>query len=333
MIAPNFLYIEKSAKDYELTNKICAKFKNSSVIEINSYKEIFNRKNQNFLAQKKNTHWILSKKKDNFLYKGSIFCQNFGHENYYYSTPILNCIYNCEYCFLQGMYDSASLVVFVNVLDFFQEILAYKIDHKLDNLFVSISYETDMLAMERFISVTGQWIEFAQKNRDIYLEIRTKSNQFHQIQSLEPVENVILAWTISPKFISHTMERKAPSIEERLRNVQLAMQRGWKVRICLDPILYVQNWKRVYSDMIDLLFEKVDPDRIYDIGLGGFRMNVDFLKKIQSLRTNSQLLHSPFFVQNKVASYPQEIESSLVEYVHDLILKKTNRVLVYVQTI
>lgn len=35
---------------------------------------------------------------------------------------MFNCIYDCRYCFLQGMYSSANYVIFVNFEDFDKEI-------------------------------------------------------------------------------------------------------------------------------------------------------------------------------------------------------------------
>ena len=34
----------------------------------------------------------------------------------------MNCVFDCEYCYLKGMYPSANLVVFVNLEDIFAEV-------------------------------------------------------------------------------------------------------------------------------------------------------------------------------------------------------------------
>ena len=34
-----------------------------------------------------------------------------------------NCLYDCSYCFLQGLYSSADYVVFVNYEDFLEDII------------------------------------------------------------------------------------------------------------------------------------------------------------------------------------------------------------------
>ena len=113
---PDFshIYVESGAFNFELTNQCISKYSNATIIEISDYKSFFNRPNQDFQTQKISTKLILALKKQPFIYKGTDILQDGGYKNFYYNTPILNCLYNCSYCFLQGMYPSANIVVFVN---------------------------------------------------------------------------------------------------------------------------------------------------------------------------------------------------------------------------
>ena len=47
------IYIEHGAKDYPATIRIIESFPRAEIIFINNYKEVFNRRNQSFAAQKK----------------------------------------------------------------------------------------------------------------------------------------------------------------------------------------------------------------------------------------------------------------------------------------
>ena len=97
------IYVEKEAFGYPLTKKILEKFPNSKIIELDMYKEIFSKGNQNFIMQKKSPKLILAVKKENYLYEGAKVCESFGNDNFYYTSSVINCIYNCEYCYLQGV--------------------------------------------------------------------------------------------------------------------------------------------------------------------------------------------------------------------------------------
>ena len=52
-----------------------------------------------------------------FFYEGAPVCQDFGNTNFYYCSTMMNCIYDCSYCYLKGMYPSGHMVLFVNIED------------------------------------------------------------------------------------------------------------------------------------------------------------------------------------------------------------------------
>ena len=117
----NTIYVENEIKDHSRTLSILSKFKRSRIIYINKYSEIFNKKKQSFRLQKKDPLLILAKKNNNFVLKAP---EGFGigaSKNYYFSH-MYNCIYDCKYCFLQGLYSSANYLVFVNYEDFLNQI-------------------------------------------------------------------------------------------------------------------------------------------------------------------------------------------------------------------
>ena len=55
LLKPNFshIYIERGAVEYPLSKIARSKFMGSTVIEIDHYKDVFNRRGQNFQLQKK----------------------------------------------------------------------------------------------------------------------------------------------------------------------------------------------------------------------------------------------------------------------------------------
>ena len=116
------IYIEEEIKDSAMTKKITSFFPHASKIIIHDYRDVFNRKKQSHAQQKSSQNLILAKKKNDFLYSASPVCQSFDYANFYYTTTMMNCIYDCEYCFLKGMYPSGNLVIFVNIEDFLNEI-------------------------------------------------------------------------------------------------------------------------------------------------------------------------------------------------------------------
>ncbi|MCF6094178.1 hypothetical protein L1765_09400 [Microaerobacter geothermalis] len=318
LFIPDFshIYIEKRIKSHPLTDQILHRFPGAIKIEIDHYKDIFNRPRQNFFIQKNTQKLILAEKKDQRIYPGAEVCHDFGNKHFYYTSSILNCIYNCDYCYLQGMFPSSNIVIFVNIEDFFSDVEALLEKHPV---YLAISYDTDLLAFENIVSFTSKWINFAQNHFDLKIEVRTKSVNYSAVQHLPPSENVILAWTVSPDEVIKKYEPKTPSLNGRLQAIKKAMNDGWKVRLCFDPLLHIKNWRQHYKECIDRTFVMLPPDKIEDISIGVFRMSREYLKNIRKNRTDSALIYYPFECKDGVYQYPDHITRQLIEYVFQLL--------------
>ncbi|MDX1958176.1 MAG: DNA photolyase [Leptospiraceae bacterium] len=306
------IYIEKEIIQLERTQRILNSLRESTIVEIDNYKNIFNRSNQNFQSQKQKPKLILAKKKDQFYYIGSPLTKSSEIQNFYYNNTIMNCVYNCEYCYLQGMYNSSHIVVFVNLEDFFSE--TEKLLEEKKSILLCISYDTDMLAIEKYSGFIKEWILFAKNFPNLQLEIRTKSNKFNEIEDLEPSPNVLLAWTLSPESVVKDLEHKTPTLNRRIDSMQKAIDRGWNVRICFDPILFVEDYKTKYSEMLKTVFSKIRSEKIFDFTVGVFRISKDYLKNIKKMRTDSKLIYFPYTLNENTFTYPENLESEMKDF-------------------
>ena len=138
------IYVEERAYGYPLTGKILAKIPDAHVIKIKHYKDVFDRKRQNAPLQKEHQALIIAVRDGNRIFKGAPVCQSFGQPAFYYASSMMNCPFDCEYCYLKGMYPSSNMVVFVNLEDYRADV-----EEKLKEglMYVCASYDTDLLAM------------------------------------------------------------------------------------------------------------------------------------------------------------------------------------------
>lgn len=299
-------YIQKDIFNYNITSHIINNF-SPDIIEINHYKDIFNRSRQNFNYQKSKNVLILAKKDKNFLYKGSKFCNSRGYENFYYSTQILGCLYNCEYCYLGGVFPSGYSVIFVNEDDFIASA------EKLKNAFVPISYETDLLAYEGIYPFHKKWIDLARRREDLLIESRTKSANVDKLPD-NPPKNFILTFSLNPSEIVK-FEKKTPSLEKRIKAIQKAISKGYRIELAIDPIIKTPNFYQIYRNFITYLKDNLDLKHI-PIEIGAFRLNADYLKKLRKTHL-SEIVYYPFKIENKTAKY--EDEEKIVNFVKSLL--------------
>lgn len=321
------IYVEKEAVNSPNTKKILSNFKESKIVYIDHYKDVFCRTHQNYNLQKKSSKLIIAVKKDNLLYKGAKVCEDFGNEYFYYTSTMMNCIYDCEYCYLQGMYSSSNIVVFVNIEDIFREVEKLLKSH---SVYLCISYDTDILAFENIVGYGRKWIEFAKVHPNLKIELRTKSTNFNSIEDIRAIENVILAWTVSPDRVIKNYENRTPSLKERLETIKKAIDKGWKVRICFDPMLYIKDWKKIYKDLFEYTFNRVDVDKIYDVSIGVFRISKDYLKTMRRQRFDSVIVNYPFETVKGVCSYKDTLSKEMINYAYNTVKEYVEEEKIYI---
>ncbi len=303
------IYVEEDIKNNPFTKEILSKFPKAEIIEIEHYKDKFNPYSQNFRAQKNSQKLILAQKEPPFLYEASDLIQK-QDKNFLYTTPMLNCIYDCHYCFLQGMYPSSNVVLFVNLEDFFDEVEKYLKTH--NNLFLSISYDTDILAVENIFGIAKKWIEFA-KDKPLKIEIRTKAVN---VEKLPLNENVILSFSLSPDEVVSKYELKTPNLNQRIKAIKKVIAKGYKPSIAIDPIIKIPNYKKIYKEMIDKIFTEINPKDIESIIFGTFRMNSTQFKTIKKSLV-SDLMYYPYKIENKKVLY--EDDKEIIEYFKEIL--------------
>ena len=292
-------------------------------IPIRHYKDVFNRSHQNFAEQKKAPALIYAKKTGTLIYEGAPVCQNFGNEHFYYTSCMMNCIYHCDYCYLQGMYPSGHTVLFLNLSDYFSEVEQLLAKHPV---YLCISYDTDLLALEQNFRFVSRWIEFAKSNHDLTLEIRTKSGNSAIFAELanncddETKKRIIFAWTVSPDSVADAAEHGAPSLNLRLQALRAAKRAGFSVRLCFDPMIYHSGWSESYKALIKSTFNFINPTDLYDVSIGVFRISTEYLKNMRKKRPDSAIVQFPYITENGVSHYGA-LSEEMIQYLKQLLLQ------------
>jgi len=303
------VYVEEDILHDEYTKEILKNLGFPDVISVKHYKNLFNRKNQSHKFQKENYKIILAKSNDKKIYKGSEVCNDFGYNNFYYIVNSMNCPYDCEYCFLKGMYPSSNIVIFVD----YKEIMKDVKKTVKNKGYISLSYEGDLLAFEKIHGLNKKWLDFSRENPSILFESRTKSNNFFLLKNEIPTDNFIISWTLSPQSIIDKYEKHTPSLDKRIESLNLALKKGWKVRIFIEPVLRVENGVNKYSRLFYYLKEKIDIEKIDRIDLDFFRINKDYYKKLKKIYSNSAILAYPFINKNGVLEYGEGFKDKIKE--------------------
>lgn len=315
----SYVYVEEGL-EHPLADEVLKHLPESHVVTVRHFKDVFNRGHQDFQVQKQDTALILARKTEHFVYPGAPVCQSFGNTHFYYASVLMNCLYDCEYCYLQGMYPGGHMVAFVNLEDYFSEIEELLRQHPV---YLCISFDTDLLAMEAVLGFGKRWCAFAEKHKDLTIEIRTKGDAAYFLKEMETEtvpENVILAWTLSPRYVISTCEHRTADLEHRLAAMRHAIDMGFHVRACFDPAILVPDFEEEYGRLIDQVFDKIPAQRLYDASIGTFRISQEYLKTMRRNRPGSCIVQRPYVNENGVAGYGAEISEGMMRFLKEKLL-------------
>lgn len=302
------IYVEEKVAEHPLTKKILSRFSKSTVIPIRHYKDVFNRPRQRFTLQKDMPALILARNTGASVFQGAPVCQDFGYDHFYYTSCARNCIFDCEYCFLRGMYGSGNVVIFVNLEDTFAEVEALLKEHPV---YLCVSYDTDLIALDNLTGYVSRWVEFTKEHKDLTIEIRTKSFRKDIYEKIPSCERVIFAYTISPQEIIDRYEKRTASLAERLEAASCAMEKGFSVRLCFDPLIYTKDWNDIYTSMCSEVQKRIDTHQLKDVSVGSFRISAEYIKKLRKDFPESSICQFPYENHGGVMEYPENIKNDM----------------------
>lgn len=313
------LYIEHSVLHHPCAVEISKRFPTAQTILCERYGEVFNPKAQNFRLQKQQPALILAKKHSHFVLPAP---QGYGigaSKNYYFSH-ILNCLYDCRYCFLQGMYQSANYVLFVNYEDYQQQIAEICAETPNEPVHFFSGYDCDSLALEPVTGFAEHFLPFFETLPNAWLELRTKSTQVRSLLNRTPLPRCVVAFSLSPDLIANKVEAKAPSVAKRLEALCKLQEQGWLIGLRFDPLIYQSNYKTQYQQLFAEVFARIKLEQLHSVSLGVFRLPENFFKKIHKLYPEEKLFASPLQQQNGMVSYKTELEQEMMRYCSELLL-------------
>ena len=321
------IYVEEELLGGEEVLAILKKFPKAKCIPIRHYKDLFNRRKQNRALQEKSRKLILAKKEGQRIYPGAPVCQSFSESAFYYASLLMNCPFHCEYCYLQGMYPSANLVLFLNLEDYFSD--CRRLIKEKGSLYLCISYDTDLLALEELYPFVERFARFLEEEPDLRIEVRTKAggeSLFRRLLKMHLSENakkrLIFAFTLSPEKIVSEAEHGTAGLKGRLKAVKMAMEEGFTLRLCFDPMLYHADWEGLYTALLETVFREIPMEKLYDVSVGSFRISESYLKAMTKACGASPYTSFPYENTDGYYHYPKELLLKMEGFLEQRLLEK-----------
>lgn len=247
---------------------ILEKLKYQELKEIDAIEDIWGRVKKPYLQKRETLNLFIGKKKGQ-LVKEAPDAYGHGSEKHFYYMHAYNCIYECEYCYLQGHFNTPDLAFFINHDEIINEI-EQTIQKYPDAWFHSGEF-SDSLALSHITGELPQYFDLFRNYPEAKLEIRTKSVNIKPLLKLEALPNTIISFSMGSFEATKKFDLKTPSIKHRLTAIEKLVNKGYPIGIHFDPIIYSPNFEAEYLEVIEKLKEILPNDSLKYISLGVVR--------------------------------------------------------------
>jgi spore photoproduct lyase len=175
------------------------------------------------------------------------------------------CNFNCAWCYLNGtmrfrpMGKAPYLKDEKKILSHLREYL----EAKKSPSTLNSGELSDSLVFERNgFSLTKNIIPIFKEYPKHKLLILSKSANVKGILDSDSQKNIIVSFSVNALPVAKRWEKKAPSPTYRIKAARKLADAGYKVRLRIDPMVAVKNWKKCYSELVDLIYYSFKPERI-----------------------------------------------------------------------
>lgn len=201
-----------------------------------------------------------------------------------------NCPMDCSYCILQDYLNNPVITVFTNLFDLIDEL--EKAANRAPSTFFRVGPGelSDSLALDHLTRFSDELVVWFADQKDRLLELKTKSDQVDHLLDLRHGGRTVVSWSLNPQSIIDAEEHGTPSLIQRLRAAAKCQEAGYTIGLHFDPMLFESSWEREYQDMVEQIFQFVDPKRVIWISMGTLRFPPALKPIIQGRFPGSRIL-------------------------------------------
>jgi spore photoproduct lyase len=262
---PNTILVWRKVERHAETARILGMFPQARV-------EIVDRQRIAPVSGRASGHPLVAGKRTLMIGEASSFLRGFDGglgagvrcASYFKLVPVSNgCPYFCTYCYLAYVYRDYQPFIRVNINygKMFDEIrmtafgagspIAFNMGEMLD----SLALDHVSLLAERLVPFFGQL-------PSAYLMLLTKSANVEGLLRVTPNAQTVVSWSLNPQRVIDRYEIGAASLEERINAARRCQERGYRIRLRIDPGILHDGWQSDYADLVRRSLAVLGPENI-----------------------------------------------------------------------
>lgn len=316
----NRIFVEENCLQSPQLQLLKEKFKSVEVKTIDRVENYFGRVKKPYLQKRDGLNLYVGEKRGELI-KLAPPAYGLSGEAHYYYVHAYNCLYECEYCYLQGHFDSPDLVWFINhdqVIEAMKTKLNEGPTHKI---WFHAGEFSDSLALSHLTGELPLYHHFFENHPRALWELRTKSVNIKEVLKLKPLPNMFVSFSLSPQIESKEIDLLTPSTIHRLKAMKELVEKGFQIAIHFDPIIHSDDFLQKYQELISLMAEHFPLSQVAYLSLGVVRFTKDVYHQVQKNYPESRM-HAQEFIKGNDGKvrYPRPMRLWMLQKVKELCL-------------
>jgi len=186
-----------------------------------------------------------------------IVCPHFWELRWAFGCP-----YDCAYCYLQGTGRGNKKPRYRNDKKVITAINR-AFNHGYFKHHPSILNSGELSDSLMNPTYMKRYVDFFETQDKHKLLLLTKSNRVKWLVE-NPRKQTIASFSMNATEVWKRWEKRTPSPQQRIEAAKQLLETGYEVRIRIDPIFPIENWKEHYQDLVYSILSELssDPNRI-----------------------------------------------------------------------
>jgi spore photoproduct lyase len=316
------IFVERHLSGHDRFIHIAKSFPKVPIKVIDKVEDVWGRVKKPYLQKRESLNLFVGEKKGQLI-KPAPPAYGGDDAPHFYFIHAYNCIYECQYCYLQGYFQTPDLVLFLNHEDIVKEMELIMNSQPEKTIWFHAGEFSDSLALSHITQEIEIYHAFLAKHPKAKIELRTKSVNTQMLKNLSPLDNLIITFSLSPEIQTKTYDLKTPSLKARLKAMEDLYQLGHKLGVHLDPIIYGPNMMEEFEELIDQMGRSFPLSYLEYISLGVVRFTNDVFREVEKNYPDSPLLANTFIESfDHKKRYPKPLRELYLRSIKELLVKK-----------
>jgi spore photoproduct lyase len=208
---------------------------------------------------------------------------------------MVNCNYDCTYCYLQDYINTPYLTVYANIELLFDELATLLQAQPHHPVRLGSGEFSDSLSLDPITGLSGLLIPFLRQFPNVVFEFKTKSDCVGGLLEHDPQGRVMVSWSINPEAVVRREEHKTASLTARLQAARRCREAGYLIGLHFDPLLYYPGWEADYEPFVDQVFETLVPEDIAALSMGSLRFAPALAQVVRQRFAKSRIMDAELF--------------------------------------